>query len=169
MAARFTVTAAAVAAVAAIAAIAVVAATDHRQEPEPPRAAIPSGGACAGRGPAVDLHPVTPVSPPARWVFGPDVVVDRTTGRATIAFAAAPRSSTPTTSLWSKSLPASRANRQRISSGEKGWYPVPYNGLFQEEERPDSLGIDAAGNQTALWREGTPAIRWRVLDRLVDR
>lgn len=134
-----------------------------------PSQVAPPPGPCAGSGPAVDVHTVTLVSRSVRWVFAPDLVVGPRTGRATIAFAAAPRG-TPVTSVWSKGVPGSRVTPQRISSGEKGWFPLPYNGEFEVLERPDSLGVDAAGNQTALWREQTPAIKFRGLtsDREVD-
>jgi hypothetical protein len=50
-----------------------------------------------------------------------------------------------------------------MSSGEKMWFPVPYDGEFDVLEHPDSLGVDAVGNQTALWREQTPATKFREL------
>jgi hypothetical protein len=197
MAARFTVTAAVIAAVFAVFAVfAVIAVLDHPRGPGPPRSkprglgasvsTVSSDGACAGRGPAMDLHPIERALLPARWVFGPDVVVDPTTGRPTIAvasasrsaalpqvvvnpttgratttFASAPQRGVPVTSMWSTTLRGSVVvDVRRISTGGKRWFPVPYNGGYDELERPNSLGIDAAGNQTALWREGTPAVRF---------
>lgn len=146
MAARLTVTVTVTAAAAAV--IAVGALLLAR---EPPPSETPSGDACTGPGVDVDLHPIRRLSPRARFVATPDVVVDAITGRATIAFATARHNPARTPmSLWSVDLPGSRADAQLIRAGE-GRYPG-----FYVMDRPDHLVIDAAGNQTALWGERPP-------------
>src|SRR4051812_11075589 len=197
MAARFKVTAVAIVAVAVIAVagvvIVVTASGSDDPQPTPERSAgsspaagtaagtsasagqsvgalTPAAASCAGPGPGMVLPAIAEVSQPARWAFAPDVVVDPHTGHATVAFAAAPAGALTPTSLWSVNLPGAHADQQLIRSGDDGEFPVPYDGgRWIPAERAHTLGIDAAGNQTLVWREEDRPRKQHGLDRMVIR
>ena len=172
MSSRVIVTTTVLAAFAAIGAVVLVF-VDQSGSEAPPAGAAPARDDCMEQGTVVRLHPVTSLRPPARWVFAPDVVLDPNSGRATIAFAAAPRGSSPSTStsLQSADLPSARVGPLSIRFGSKDRFPMPYNGESYGEFPGNSLGVDGAGNQIVLWREQVPAPNYNDLEstRLVTR